>query len=170
MYILQLYTLQHENWNKINALVNVPKEETHHESDDLNRINSREFTCLPLFALLVTHEEKRQSRMPVSLKKAEFTPVGVQAGSPSCTFHPEVTGAGGKIQSKNYTGWNANSYINTRISNKCWYAVKHNQPTSVTIRSCWPSPFIGPLDCIQCLHKADECKSLLVSQNWYFYV
>ena len=47
--------------------------------------------CLPLFALLVTHEEKRQSRMPVDLKKAEFASAGVQAGSPSHTFHPEVT-------------------------------------------------------------------------------
>ena len=51
--------------------------------------------------------------MPVDLKTAEFAPADVQSGSPSCTFHPEVTGAGGKIQSKNYTGWNANSYINT---------------------------------------------------------
>ena len=39
LYILQLYILQCENWNKTNALVNVPKKETHHESDDLNRIN-----------------------------------------------------------------------------------------------------------------------------------
>ena len=43
---------------KTNAPVNVPKKETHHKSDDLNRINSREFTCLPLFALPVTHKEK----------------------------------------------------------------------------------------------------------------
>ena len=50
--------------------------------------------------------------MPVDLKKAEFAPAGVQAGSPSRTFHPEETGAGGKFQSKNYTGRNANSYIN----------------------------------------------------------
>ena len=71
----------------------------------LNRINSREFTCLPLFALLVTLKEKRPSRMPVGLKKTEFAPTGVQAGSSSRTFHPEVTGAGGKVQSKkNYTG------------------------------------------------------------------
>ena len=53
--------------------------------------------------------------MPVYLKKTEFAPAGVQAGSPSRTFHPEVTGAGGKIQSKNYTGWNANSYINNDL-------------------------------------------------------
>ena len=66
----------------------------------LNRINSREFTWLPLFALLVTHKEKRQSRMPVDLKKTGFAPAVVQAGSFSHTFHPEVTGAGGKIQSK----------------------------------------------------------------------
>ena len=45
-------------------------------------------------------QEKRQSHMPVDLKKAEFAPAGVQARSPSCTFHPEVTGAGGKFQSK----------------------------------------------------------------------
>ena len=94
------YNLQRENWNKTNALVNVPKEETHQESDDLNRINSRELTCLPLFALLVTHKEKRQSRMPVDLKKTEFAPAGVQAGSSSRTFHLEVTGPGGKVQSK----------------------------------------------------------------------
>ena len=30
-----------------------------------------------LFALLVTHQEKRQSRMPVNLKKTEFAPAGV---------------------------------------------------------------------------------------------
>ena len=48
-------------------------------------------------------QEKHQSRMPVDLKKAEFAPAGVQARSPSHTFHPEVTGAGGKFQSKNYT-------------------------------------------------------------------
>ena len=100
IHILQLYILQRENGNKTNALVNVPKEETHHESDDLNRTNSREFTCLPLFALLVTHKEKHPSRMPVNLKKTEFAPAGVQAGSSSRTFHPEATGAGGKIQSK----------------------------------------------------------------------
>ena len=71
---------------------------------NLNRINSRESTCLPLFALLVTHKEKRQSRIPVDLKKTEFAPAGVQAGSSSRTFHPEVTGARGKVQSKNFTG------------------------------------------------------------------
>ena len=60
-------------------------------------------------------QEKRQSRMPVNLKKAEFAPAGVQAGSPSHTFHPEATGAGGKFQSKNYTGRNANSYINNEL-------------------------------------------------------
>ena len=38
--------------------------------------------------------------MPVNLKKAEFKPAGVQAGSYSRTFHPEATGAGGKVQSK----------------------------------------------------------------------
>ena len=31
----------------------------------------------------------------------------------SRTYHPEATGVGGKVQSKNYTGWNANSYIHT---------------------------------------------------------
>ena len=92
------------------------KKETHHESDDLNRINSREFTCLPLFALLVTHKEKRQSRMPVNLKKTEFAPAGVHAGSSFRTFHPEATGARGKVQLKNYTGWNANSYIYTQAT------------------------------------------------------
>ena len=38
--------------------------------------------------------------MPVNLKKTEFAPVGVQTGSSSRTFHPEATGAGGKVQSK----------------------------------------------------------------------
>ena len=101
--VKQAYIPQRENWNKTNALINVPKKETHHESDDWNQINSRESTCLPLFALLVTHKEKRQSRMPVTLKKSEFTPAGVQAESSSRTFHPEATDAGGKVQTKNYT-------------------------------------------------------------------
>ena len=61
---------------------------------------SRESTCLPLFALLVTHKEKLQSRMPVNLKKTEFAPAGIQAESSSRTFHQEATGAGGKVQSK----------------------------------------------------------------------
>ena len=60
-----------------------------------------------LFALLVTHKEKRQSRMPVNLKKTEFAPAGVQAKSSSCTFHPKV------FNLKNYTSCKANSYINT---------------------------------------------------------
>ena len=76
------------------------KKESHHESDDLNRINWKEFTCLPLFALLVTRKEKRQSRVPVNLKKTKFAPAGVEAGSSLRTFHPEATGAGGKVQSK----------------------------------------------------------------------
>ena len=38
--------------------------------------------------------------MPVNLKKTEFAPAGVQAGSSSRAFHPEATGAGGKVQSK----------------------------------------------------------------------
>ena len=53
-----------------------------------------------LFALLVTNKEKRQSRMPVYLKKIEFAPAGVQTGSSSRTFHPEATVVGGKVQSK----------------------------------------------------------------------
>ena len=57
-------------------------------------------------------QEKRQSCMPVDLKRAEFAPAGVQAGSPSRTFHPDVNDVGGKFQSKNYTGRNVNSYIN----------------------------------------------------------
>ena len=43
-----------------------------------------------LFALLVTHKENRQS----------FAQADVQIGSSSRTFHPEATGAGGKVQSK----------------------------------------------------------------------
>ena len=38
--------------------------------------------------------------MLVNLKKTEFVPAGVQAGSSSRTFHLEATGAGGKVQSK----------------------------------------------------------------------
>ena len=53
-----------------------------------------------LFALLVTHKEKRPSRMPVNLKKSEFAPVGVRDASSSHIFHPEATGEGGKVQSK----------------------------------------------------------------------
>ena len=49
-----------------------------------------------LFVLLVTHEEKRPSRMPVNLKKTEFAPAGVQ----SSTGRFRMEGAGGKIQSK----------------------------------------------------------------------
>ena len=49
--------------------------------------------------------------MPVNLKKTKFAPADVQTGSSSHTFHPEATGVGGKVQSKNYTIWNANSYI-----------------------------------------------------------
>ena len=76
------------------------KKKTHHESDDLNRINSRKFTCLPLFALLRTQKEKRQSHVPVNLKNSDFAPAGVDATSSSRTFHPEATGEGGKFQSK----------------------------------------------------------------------
>ena len=36
-YTFSNYTFS--NWNKPNPLINVPKKETHHESDDLNRIN-----------------------------------------------------------------------------------------------------------------------------------
>ena len=108
MYIFICARVQHkkkahilrENWNKTNALINVPRKETHHESDDWNRIGSREFTCLPLFALLVTHKEKHQSRMPVNLEKTKLAPADGQAGSSSHTFHPEVTSAGGKVKSK----------------------------------------------------------------------
>ena len=53
-----------------------------------------------LFALLVIHKEKRQSRIPVNLKKTEFAPASVQARSSSRTFHLEATSAGGKVQSK----------------------------------------------------------------------
>ena len=53
-----------------------------------------------LLALLVMHEEKRQSCMPVNLKKPEFPPSGVQAGNSSRTFHSEATGARGKVQSE----------------------------------------------------------------------
>ena len=65
---------------------------------------------------VVTHKEKRPSRMPVNLKKTEFAPAGVQAGSYSRTFHPEATSAGGKVQSKkNYNGWKAHSHIYSMV-------------------------------------------------------
>ena len=38
--------------------------------------------------------------MPVNLKKTEFAPTGVEAGSSHRTFHSEATGAGGNVQSK----------------------------------------------------------------------
>ena len=38
--------------------------------------------------------------MPVNLKKTEFTPASVQVRISSNTFHPEATGAWGKVQSK----------------------------------------------------------------------
>ena len=44
------YIPQCENWNKTNALMNVPKKETHHESDNLNQINQenpRAYLFLP---------------------------------------------------------------------------------------------------------------------------
>ena len=67
----------------------------------VQRKNKRTFSNVKtLFALLVTHKEKRQSRIPVNLKMTEFAPAGVQAGSSTHTFHPEATGAGGKVQSK----------------------------------------------------------------------
>ena len=67
----------------------------------VQRKNKHTFSSVKtIFALLVTHKEKCQSRMPVNLKKIEFAPAGVQAGSSSRTFHPEATGAGGKVQSK----------------------------------------------------------------------
>ena len=36
--------------------------------------------------------------------------------------------------------------------------------------SCHPSLLAGPLDCIQCLYKADIYKSLLISQHWCVHV
>ena len=48
--IKQAYIPQLENWNKTNALINVPKRETHYESNDLNQINQenpRAYLFLP---------------------------------------------------------------------------------------------------------------------------
>ena len=94
--VKQAYIPQRENWNKTNALINVTKKKTTPRKWWFKSNQSWESTYLPLFALLVTHEEKCQSRMPVSLKKTKFAPASVQAGSSSRTFHPEATGAGGK--------------------------------------------------------------------------
>ena len=66
-----------------------------HESDDLNRITLKEFTCLPLFDVLVTNKEKRPSHILVNLKKTKFAPAGFQTGSSSRTFNPEATNVGG---------------------------------------------------------------------------
>ena len=104
------YNLQRENWNKTNALVNVTKNETRHEIDDLNPINSREFTCLPLFALLVTHKEKTSVSHASQFEKDRIRASRCSGRKFLCTFHPEATGVGGKVQSKN-----ANSYIYTTI-------------------------------------------------------
>ena len=62
-----------------------------------------------IFALLVTHKEKRQSRMLVHLKKTEFTPAGVQARSPPARSIRKRPVREAKFNLKNYTGWNANS-------------------------------------------------------------
>ena len=68
----------------------------------VQRKNKRTFSNYTFsnYTLLVTHKEKCQSRIPVSLKKPEFTPASVQAGSCSRTFHPEATGAEVKVKSK----------------------------------------------------------------------
>ena len=66
------------------------------------------------FCLASDPQRKCQSRIPVNSKKAEFAPAGVQAESFSRTFHPEETGAGGKVRPKNYTGLNANSYVHSK--------------------------------------------------------
>ena len=90
------------------------KKETYHESDDLNRINSRKFTCLPLFALLVTHKEKNVSLAYRSIWK--------RPNSRQPVFRPEVPPAPStwkrpvreaKFNLKYYTGWNARFYIYT---------------------------------------------------------
>ena len=56
--------------------------------------------------------------MSLNLKKTKFAPAGVQVGSSSRTFYQEATGARDKVQSKNYTGWNANSDIHNDINKK----------------------------------------------------
>ena len=57
--ILQHTIFNVKTENKINALVNVPKEETHHESDNLNRI--KRIHVLTPFALLLTHDKRNVS-------------------------------------------------------------------------------------------------------------
>ena len=81
--------------------------------------------------------------MPVDLKKNKFAPAGVQAGSSSRTFHSEVTGAGGKVQSKNYTGWNANSYNNTLLRASQLYNMKIYLQTCSSANT-WLILLIGP--------------------------
>ena len=110
-------TIHSETWKlKQNKCTHkCSKKETHHESEDLNRISSREFTCLPLFALLVTHKEKNVSLACWSIWK--------RSNSRQPVFRPEVTLAPStrkqpvreaKFNLKNYTGWNASSYIYMR--------------------------------------------------------
>ena len=116
-HILQLYILQLENWNKTNALVNVPKRETHHESDDLNRINSREFVCLPRFALLVTHKEKTSVSHAGQFEKDRIR-ASRCSGRKLLPHLPPAKRPEreAKFNLKNYTGWNANSYIYQAIN------------------------------------------------------
>ena len=50
------------------------------------------------------------------------------------------------------------------IIESCW---QHRVPwVALTIRSYHPLLLEGPLDGISCLHRADTCKSLLVSKYW----
>ena len=81
----------------------------------------------------------------------QFEKDRIQTGSSSRTFRPEAAGAGGKVQSKNYTGWNANSYIHTypipslcriasKIRVKCKFVV-FPRPFSVLVSLVYVVPF-----------------------------
>ena len=52
------YNLQCENWNKINALINVSKEETHHESDDFKSNQFKRIHVLTSFCLASDPQRK----------------------------------------------------------------------------------------------------------------
>ena len=76
------------------------KKETHHESDDLNRINSREFTFLPLFALQVTHKEKTSVLHAGQFEKDRIPASRCSSRKFLSHLPPGSNRAGGKLQSK----------------------------------------------------------------------
>ena len=60
-------------------------------------------------------------------------------------------------------------YIST-LSSSSSHADCMKLPNSITIHPYRPSLLSGLLNCIQCLHRADICKSLPVGQNWHIHM